>query len=156
MTAAICADASIFISAPVEKTFATARSFDAPRIVRRKGLLPGVRSVDGPDRWGDVGDRRRLTLTDGSGVEETLLDLGAQSYRYRVSGFSGPFRFLVKEAQASFVVERQGEGSILRWSYEFAPTSPFAAPVVSFIAGAPWIQWMDAALERIKDEAEAS
>ena len=151
----VVADASIFIKAPADKTFALALGFDAPAIVRPQGLLPGVRSVAGTiGAWSKAGQQRTLTLTDGSSVEETLIEVGPASYRYRVANFSGPFKFLVKEANAAFAVEPRQNGSTLIWTYEFAPTSALAAPIVSLIASSFWTGWMDAALERLKDALE--
>lgn len=151
----VVSDSSIFIKAPVEKTFAMALGFDAPAIVRPKGLLPGVKSVAGTiGAWSKVGETRRLSLTDGSSVEETLVEIGPSSYKYRVGEFSGPFKYLVKEANASFAVEQRQNGSALTWSYKFTPTSAMAAAVVSFIASSLWTGWMDAALERLKAAIE--
>lgn len=151
----IVADTSIFIKAPVDKTFALALGFDAPAIVRPQGLLPGVKSVAGTTgAWSKAGQKRTLTLTDGSSVEETLVEVGPASYKYRVANFSGPFKFLVKEANAAFAVEPRQNGSTLIWTYEFTPSSALAAPIVSVIASSFWTGWMDAALERLKDALE--
>ncbi|NWG93073.1 MAG: SRPBCC family protein [Parvularculaceae bacterium] len=153
---AIETQSSIFVRAPVEKAFAFALGFDAPSIVRKRGPLPGVKSVSGTTgAWSSAGQKRKLTLTDGSGVEETLIEVGPSSYKYRVGALTGPFKFLVKEMNASFEVEPRKDGSMLTWTYAFTPASPLAAPVVSFIADALWPQWMDAALERMKDALEA-
>lgn len=152
----VVSNSSIFIKAPVEKTFAMALGFDAPAIVRPKGLLPGVKSVAGTiGAWSKAGETRSLSLTDGSSVEETLIEVGPASYKYRVANFSGPFKYLVKEANASFAVEPRQNGSALTWSYEFTPISAMAAPIVSFIASSLWPGWMDAALERLKEAIEA-
>lgn len=146
---------SIFIKAPVEKAFAFALGFDVPSIVHKHGPLPGVKSVSGTTgAWSNAGQKRKLTLTDGSGVEETLLDVGPNSYKYRVAGLTGPFKFLVKEMNASFEVEPRKDGSMLTWTYAFTPTSPLAGPILSFIADSLWPQWMDAALERMKNALE--
>lgn len=147
---------SVFIKAPVETTFAFALGFDVPAIVQKQGLLPGVRAVSGTTgAWSSAGQKRSLTLSDGSGVEETLIEVGTSSYKYRVGALTGPFKFLVKEMNASFEVEPRKDGSMLTWTYAFTPTSPLAGPIVSFIADALWPQWMDAALERMKDALEA-
>ncbi len=151
----IVSDSSIFIKAPVDKTFALALGFDVPAIIKRQGLLPGVKSVAGTaGAWSQAGQKRILTLTDGSNVEETLIEVAPSSYKYRVANFSGPFKFLVKEANAAFAAEPRQNGSTLIWTYEFTPTSALAAPIVSVIASSLWTGWMDAALERLKDVLE--
>lgn len=157
MSKPIKSAAAVLVSAPVERAFAAALGFDAPSIVRPQGLLPGVRSVEGTTgAWNAPGETRRLTLTDGSMVEETLLDVRADSYRYRVAGFTGPFRFLVREAKGEFAVAPAPGGANLTWTYEFQPTSSLAAPIVSFIADVLWAPWMSAALGRLKAAIEAA
>jgi hypothetical protein len=156
MTSPVVSDSSIFINAPVEKTFAAALGLDAPAIIRPHRILPGVKAVAGDAAgWAKAGDRRRLTLTNGSNVEETLTEVGSTSYKYRVTGFSGPFGFLVKEANAAFEVAPRKTGSMLSWTYEFTPASPLAAPFVDMIASSLWTEWMDAALDRLKEAIEA-
>jgi hypothetical protein len=147
---------SIFIKAAVPEAFAFALGFDVPAIVQKRGMLPGVKSLSGAtSAWSTAGQKRKLILTDGSTAEETLIEIGPSSYKYRVGGLTGPFKFLVKEMNASFEVEPRKDGSFMTWTYAFTPTSPLAGPIVSFIADALWPQWMDAALERMKDALEA-
>jgi hypothetical protein len=152
----IVAAASIFVNASPEITLGKALGFDVPSVVQKRGLLPGVRSVSGATgAWAKAGEKRQLTLTDGSRVEETLVEISPAGYAYRVTNFTGPFKFLVKEANASFAVEPRRDGAMLTWTYEFLPSSAIASPIISFLVDTGWNDWMDAALERLKDAIEA-
>jgi hypothetical protein len=153
----ITTTASIFVRRAPEKVLERAMDFDAPSVVRKRGLLPGVRSVSGATgAWTNVGQKRQLVLTDGSRVEETLVDITPSSYAYRVADFTGPIRLLVREAKASFAVEPRRDGSMLTWTYEFKPKSALAAPIISFLVDTAYNAWMDAGLERLKDAIEAA
>lgn len=151
----ILASASIGINASPEKTLAAALALDPARIVARRGLIPGVKSVSGQTGpWSAPGQTRLLTLTDGSRAEETLTALEPNGYRYRIGTFTGPFALIVKEANARFEVAPRGEGSALVWTYEFQPKGGLSAAILSFLVDSQWNAFMDAALERLKADIE--
>jgi hypothetical protein len=151
----IAAAASIAVDAAPATTRAAALALDPVKIVQPRGLIPGVRALAGQTApWTTAGQTRTLTLSDGSTVVETLAALEADGYRYRVSDFSGPFRFLVKEAHARFAVAPRGEGSTLTWTYAFTPKGGLAAAILSFLVDSQWNGFMDATLRRLKDDIE--
>jgi hypothetical protein len=151
----IQAVASISIAADKAKTCAAALALDPVKIVRAKGLIPGVKSLAGQlGPWSEAGQTRRLTLTDGSTAVETLMALEPDGYSYRISELTGPFRLIVKEANARFSVSARGDVSILTWTYEFMPKGGVAAAALSFLVDSQWNGFMDAALERLKDDIE--
>lgn len=155
MQTPIAATATIPVNASPDRTRAAALALDPVRIVRARGLIPGVTAVSGQTGpWSAEGQTRRLTLSDGATAEETLIALEPGGYRYRVANFTGPFRFLVKEANARFEIAPRAEGSMLTWSYEFTPTGGLAAAILSFLVDSQWNAFMDAALERLKSEIE--
>ncbi|MFN3960133.1 MAG: SRPBCC family protein [Parvularculaceae bacterium] len=151
----IAAAASIAVSADPATVRAATLALDPVRIVQAKGFLPGVRSVVGVTApWSAPGQTRTLTLTDGSTLTETLVAIEEDGYRYRGSDYSGPFRFLVKEANARFAVAPRADGATLSWTYEFTPKSGLAAAILSFLVDSQWNAFMDATLERLKADIE--
>lgn len=151
----IQAAASIAVAADAGKTRAAALALDPAKIVQKRGVIPGVTSVSGQTGpWSAAGQKRTLTLSDGSTVVESLLALEPDGYRYRISDFSGPFRFIVREAHARFAVAPRGEGSVLTWTYDFTPKGSLAAAILSFLVDSQWNDFMDAALERLKEDIE--
>jgi carbon monoxide dehydrogenase subunit G len=151
----IAAVASISVNASPQKTRAAALALDPVKTVRARGLIPGVKAVSGQTgAWSAQGQTRTLTLTDGATAEETLVALEPGGYRYRIAKFTGPFARLVKEAQARFEVAPRGDGSNLTWTYEFHARGALSAAILSFLVDSQWNAYMDAALERLKDEIE--
>ncbi len=155
MSKSIAAAASVAVNAAPAKTFAAALALDPVRIVQPKGMIPGVASVAGQSGpWSMEGQTRTMTLTDKGSVEETLIEIEPLGYRYRIGNFTGPFRMLVREARARFYVQPRGEGSLLTWTYEFEPKGAIAATILSFLVDSQWNAFMDATLQRLKDEIE--
>ncbi len=151
----VAAAASIAINADPARVRAAALALDPTKIVQAKGLLPGVRGVAGQTgTWSAPGEKRMLTLTDGSTLVETLVAIEPDGYRYRGSEYSGVFRFLVKEANARFAVAPRGDGATLTWTYEFTPHGGLSAAILSFLVDSQWNAFMDATLERLKTEIE--
>jgi len=151
----IAAVASITMNASPAAVFAAVLALDPVTVVKAKGLIPGVKSVSGQTGgWSAAGQTRTLTLSDGAAAQETLIALEPQGYRYRVSGFTGLFSRLVREANARFDVTPRGEGSMLTWAYEFTPKGPLAGVILSFLVDSQWNAYMDAALEHLKGEIE--
>lgn len=151
----IAAAASIAINADPARVRAAALALDPAKFVEAKGLLPGVRAVAGATGpWSAPGEKRTLTLTDGSTLIETLVAIEPDGYRYRGSDYSGPFRLLVKEANARFAVAARGDGATLSWTYEFTPKGGLSAAILSFLVDSQWNAFMDATLARLKAEIE--
>jgi hypothetical protein len=155
MPGPIAATASIAVNAPPAKTLAAALALDPAKIVRPRGLVPGVKAVAGQiGAWSAPGQARTLTLSDGATIEETLTALEPCGYRYRIANFTGLFSRLVRHANARFEIVPRGAGSVLSWTYEFQPRGAISAAILSFLVDSQWNAFMDAALLRLKDDAE--
>jgi carbon monoxide dehydrogenase subunit G len=153
----IRAAASIAVNASQTAALEAILALDPVRIVAKRGLIPGVKSVDGQTgAWSAPGQTRRLLLTDGARAEETLIAIDSSGYRYRIDKFTGPFSHIVKEANARFEVAPRGEGSTLAWTYEFQPKGGLSAAILSFLVDSQWNAFMDAALERLKADIESA
>lgn len=147
---------AIEIDAPAAETFALAAGARLPDFVRPLGLLPGVARVEGASDWRTPGEKRRLTLTDGSSLNEELTGLDRnRRFAYRATAFTGPFGALVAEGNGEWRFEAVApQRTRLVWTYAFTPKSAFSAPLVSAIASILWPRYMRATLERLKATAE--
>jgi hypothetical protein len=145
------------IRAPIERVFDAACGFDIPAVIKRHGMLPGVLKVDEHQgAWSAAGQKRLLTLSDGSSVREELISYApARSYAYRVTGFTGPFAALVSEGRGEWNFSATGPNSTqVDWTYSFTPKSWFTRPAVWFIVKVLWPGYIRAALLRLKEEIE--
>lgn len=87
------------------------------------GPLPGVTGVrDQTGPWDHAGARRTVLLSDGSRATEQITEyVDGHSFAYEVSGFTGRARHLVRGARGEWTFTPDGEGTLIRWAYEFAP-----------------------------------
>ena len=146
---------SIEIAAPANEVFALAAGARLPDFIKPNGPLPGVAGVSA-GAWATQGDKRKLTLTDGSSLNEELTSIARdKSFSYRATGFTGPFALLVAEGRGTWTFAPAGPSAVkVTWDYAFAPKGALAAPFVSLIANALWPGYMRAALRTLKTEAE--
>jgi hypothetical protein len=99
------------------------------------------------------GNRRTITLTDGSVLEETILDhVPPSRHRYRWSkGLKGPFALLVRSATGTWDYTEVEGGTRVDWTYVFELKSPlaypFALPIMPLFRA-----WQKQALESIRRE----
>lgn len=148
---------ALTIKAPIERVFAAACGFDIPAVLKRHGMIPGVLKVDGHrGAWQAAGQKRLLTLSDGSSVREELISFSPNhSYAYRVTGFTGPFAALVSEGRGEWNFSATGrDTTLVDWTYSFKPKSWAARPAVWFIVKVLWPGYIRAALRRLKEEIE--
>ncbi len=145
------------IDAPAGTVFAVASGPEVPGLFMRHGAVPGVIGVSGHvAAWSAPGEIRDLTLNDGGSVREELLAFALnETFSYRVTGFTGLFAALVREAKGSWrFLETSPGRTQVEWTYAFAPASPLTAPAAALIVRALWPGYMRAALMRIKEAAE--
>ena len=149
--------ASITIDTPIAKTFETAAAIDARVLVQQHGPLPGIVNVEGHDApWSAVGQKRHMTLTDGSAVDEelTIFSTG-HNFAYRVSNFTGVFAALVDHAIGEWHFTAVGaDKTRIDWTYKFFPKGMIAEPVLWFVVKLLWPGYLKAALTRLKEQAE--
>lgn len=100
-----------------------------------------------------VGDHRRVTLTDGSVLDEEILDYAPPTlHRYRWSkGLKGPFAFLVRHGTGTWTFTEVGGGTRIDWGYEFSLKSalayPLALPIMPLFRA-----WLKQSLQSIRSE----
>lgn len=151
----VCAE-NIRVAAPLSAVFAVAAGPDVPALFRARGLVPGVVAVSGHEgAWSAPGETRLLSLSDGASVREELLEFRSnESFTYRVSGLTGLFGVLMREARGEWRLCETAPGeTYIEWIYRFSP-APFAALAGRFVVSALWPGYMRAALARIKSAAE--
>lgn len=152
----VCAE-SIGVAAPLAAVFAIAAGPDVTALFRAHGPVPGVVAVSGHEgAWSAPGETRLLSLSDGAGVREDLVAFrDNESFAYRVSGFTGLFGALVREARGEWRFRETAPGETrIEWTYRFSPASPLAALAGRFVVSALWPGYMRAALARIQCAAE--
>lgn len=100
-----------------------------------------------------AGDHRRITLTDGSVLDEEILDYTPPAlHRYRWSkGLKGPFALLVRSGTGTWDFSEVDGGTRINWSYDFALKSalayPLALPIMPLFRA-----WLKQSLQSIHDE----
>ena len=89
-----------------------------------KGLIfPAVTRIEGQvGRWDTVGRSRTIHLGDGGQVTETLIErTPGSSFAYELTRFTDVFDQLVVGVRGEWSVAPDGDGSLIRWTWEFAP-----------------------------------
>ncbi|CAO1652456.1 SRPBCC family protein [Salinibacterium sp. NYA9b] len=106
---------------------------DPAQFYPRFGPLPAVVTVlEQSGTWDAVGHTRRLVLSDGGHVVETITNADSpELFAYELSDFQKLFGLLVSGARAEWRFDDRSTGSRIRWSYTF-----FAKP------GRSWIVWL--------------
>ncbi len=155
--ASVQTSVAVIVNAGLDAVFETAAGMDPRALIRPYGPLPGIVDVEGHDAaWSAPGQRRRYRLSDNSSVSEELTGFcRGQTYAYAVTGFTGLFAALAREARAEWHFTRVGAGkSQIDWTYFFTPAGPVAEPLLWFIVKTLWPGYLRAALARVKEKAE--
>ncbi len=146
------------IQASKSHVFTEAIGMDARHLIQKHGPLPGIINVEGHDApWSALGEKRKHILSDNTSVNEELVAFTpGETFSYRVTGFSGPFAALVREARGEWHFTTTGaDSSRIDWTYFFTPTGPIAEPVLWFVVKLLWPGYLKSALSRVKDQAES-
>lgn len=129
-----------------------------------KGPIPPVVDVrDQTGRWDEVGQTRTVVLGDGNTAREeiTFSDPSgggkAETYAefaYTVSGFTGLFSWLVREAHGHWVFTPHQDGTQVVWTYGFRSTGVLTRPIIGLLARTFWKAYMRDGFLHFKDIAE--
>jgi hypothetical protein len=125
---------------------------DATRIFRPVGGLPGVAAVRfHAGSWGQTGDSRTITLTDGSSAREALTAVAApHAFTYTVNAYTSVLRLLVTRGESTFRCSPASHGGTdIHWTYAYTPRSAFVRPLVWLIRVFLWERYMKAAFNRL-------
>lgn len=120
------------------------------------GPFPGVRGVKNQTgAWDGVGQSRQPNLTDGSTAFERLTEYTApSSFAYEVTGFTNVLRRLIQGIRGEWTFTPDGDGTLIRWTYEFKPL-PGRMFLVRRMVAPLWKQYMQQGVEGSARGAEA-
>ncbi len=125
--------ASIVIARPREEVFDLCTKDDTPeRFLRPLGPIAGVAKSEMHE--GEIlrtGAQRTMTLTDGSVLEEVILDYTPpMRHQYRwVGGIKPPFSWLVRSGTGRWDFTEVEDGTRIDWGYTFELRSALAYPL---------------------------
>lgn len=94
------------------------------------GPLPAVTGVrDQVGDWDAAGQTRTIELKDGGELRERLIEVARPGVcAYEVVPVKGPLRLIVAKIDGRFDFNRDGDGTLVVWTYAFTPrrgTRPF-------------------------------
>ncbi|WBU39087.1 SRPBCC family protein [Homoserinibacter sp. YIM 151385] len=146
--------AEVLVLAPLPDAFRIVTAADPASWYPRFGPLPAVVGVvDRAGAFDAEGDHRRLLLSDGGSVVETLrLVDEPRRFAYDLSHFQKLFGRLVEGARAEWVFAPEGAGTRVRWTYEFHPRRG-ARLLVRLVVRLWWARYMRRVLPPIAREA---
>jgi hypothetical protein len=100
-------------------------------------IFPAVTSVDEAS-WDHVGATREHRLADGGRVTETMVEYTpGVGFAYELIGFTDVFGRLVHGVRGEWSAAPDGSGSVVRWTWEFAPL-PFRRSLMALVVGPLW------------------
>jgi hypothetical protein len=153
----ISAKRSIVVPRPQNEVFEFCTQNDTfERTLRPLGPIAGVAKVELRD--GDIvqtGAHRTITLTDGSVLEEEVLDYTPperHQYRWK-KGLKPPFSWLVHSGTGCWEFSPVNGGTQIEWSYVFELRSSLAYPI-AFPIIALFERWLAQGLGNIASELE--
>lgn len=142
-------------STPLDWTWSIIVPHDPTRFYPKFGPIPAVYAVreqEGP--WGTVGQSRKLLLSDGGYVVETITDVEPQSFfAYELTSIQRGFKQLVESARAEWCYSEHADGTNVRWSYTFVPRRGRGV-IVRLIVRLWWGRYMHNVLPELVHEAE--
>jgi hypothetical protein len=108
---------------PPAEALARMAAFPLPAMFTKGLIFPAVLGVEGQEgSWDRVGRSRTIRLGDGGSVTETIIEwTPGSSFAYELTGFTDVFRLLVVGVRGEWSVAPDGDGSLIRWTWEFAP-----------------------------------
>lgn len=141
------------VEATPKQAWEISAGLDPARFYPRFGPLPAVTEVrEQRTSWDAVGLSRRLLLSDGGHVVETITDADSPTFfAYELSDFQGLFGRLVSGARAEWRFERVAGGTSIRWSYRF-DALPGRGWIVAAIVRLFWARYMRSVLPPIAKE----
>lgn len=135
--------------------FRTIVPIDLSLVFTGWGPFPGVLGArNQTGAWDAAGQSRNPELSDGSTASETLTEYTApHSFAYEIKDFTGPLRLLVSGVRGEWTFAPDGEGTLIRWSYEFKPL-PGRRLLLRRGLAPLWRRYMQDAIEKSRRVAE--
>jgi hypothetical protein len=122
-------DRTVPVTVQVRTAIAPDRAFhvivpiDLSLIFTGWGPFPAVRGVNNQTgEWDHAGPSRNPDLSDGSTATERLTEYTAgHSFAYELTEFTNILRRLVHGVRGEWTFTPDGDGTLIRWTYEFKP-----------------------------------
>jgi hypothetical protein len=110
-------------AASPEHAFEVNVPIDLSLVFKGWGPFPAVQGVKNQTgAWDHVGASRNPVLPDGTTANETLTEYTVDhSFAYEVTGFTNILGKLVEGVRGEWTFTPDGEGTVIRWTYEFKP-----------------------------------
>ena len=110
-------------AATLEHAFKVNVPIDLSLVFKVWGPFPAVRGVENQTgAWDHVGASRNPVLSDGTTANETLTEYTVgHSFAYEVTGFTNILGRLVEGVRGEWTFTPDGQGTVIRWTYEFKP-----------------------------------
>ena len=149
------ASVELIARATPEQAYKISGPIDPALYYPRFGPLPAVTGVvDQSGSWDTVGRTRRLLLSDGGHVIETITDTECPTlFAYELSDFQKLFGSLVAGARAEWRFERVAGGARVHWTYTFSGR-PGCGWIVFLIVRLLWAPYMRRVLPKIVAEID--
>lgn len=143
------ADVSVPVTVQTRTTLSPPEAFDIivpidlSRVFTGWGPFPGVRGAKNQTgAWDAAGQSRNPDLTDGSTAVERLTQYTApHSFAYEITDFTNAMRRLVSGVRGEWTFSPDGDGTLIRWTYEFKPL-PGRAPLLRRAVAPLWRRYM--------------
>ena len=118
----------------------------------RHVVMPPIARVSGQDgEWGDrIGQTRRIHLSDGGAVTETLVESDRPSRSsYTITEIAGPLKLLVSQAEGRWTFTPVGGGTVVTWAWTLHPTNAVTARLLPLV-GTFWHGYARKALAEVE------
>lgn len=143
----VLVEATALLPAPPEVAFEAAAALAPTTLLPRRWPMPGCTACAGAARWTRRGDERRLRMSDGGELVETLIRIEApQGFCAVVSGFHGWFAGLARDAESQWRFTPEGDATRLVWRIAFRPAEGVPAPILALVVKPLWPGYMRAGL----------
>jgi Polyketide cyclase / dehydrase and lipid transport len=108
---------------PPNRAFDIIVPIDLSLVFKGWGPFPAVRGVSNQtEAWDHAGPSRNPDLSDGSTATERLTEYTAgRSFAYELTEFTNVLRRLIHGVRGEWTFTPDGDGTVIRWTYEFKP-----------------------------------
>lgn len=137
-----------------EDAFRIIVPIDLSLVFKGWGPFPGVRGANNQTgAWDAAGQSRNPDLSDGTTAVERLTEYTRpHSFAYEVTNFTNALRLVVSGVRGEWTFTPDGEGTLIRWTYEFRPL-PYRRFVLKNIVAPLWRRYM---IEGVEESAKAA
>ena len=127
-------ESRLYPGVDIQTAYDVVRPAPLPEVfAKRSGPFPSVAEVtEQVGEWGtEVGQTRRIHLSDGGSTFETLTDIDApRSFAYTLSEIKGPLKLIVSGLRGQWSFAEESGGTRVTWSWDVEPRYALTTPLV--------------------------